>query len=329
MERKSPLPAFTKCVKNNVLPLREDRNLGFRGGVKNKPINSSTIHPLNITSPSPAFGTLPRGVVVEPFTPHASRFTSRKAVIRIIRDVGKAWFSDTLRAGFAIAHTASSRKSAFTLAEVLITLGIIGVVAAMTLPTVMQNYRNHVVETRLAKFYTIINQAIRLAEADYGDKSYWFEENAGNSTASGDVNEKYEWFKKYFYPYMKIIKYKQLKGATSGVYVYYLPDGSAFASVNGGQVNRDWLFWPGNPDKCPYDDSSTGVCRFWFFYSPGNEYEGTSFYKNKGVEPWRTTANPDDFLENCKTSTHRYDCTALIHANGWKIPKDYPFKVRY
>ena len=269
---------------------------------------------------------MPGGIVEQI---HPSTFTRRKAVIRIIQDVRKAWFSDTLRAGFAIAHTASSRKSAFTLAEVLITLGIIGVVAAMTLPTVMQNYRNHVVETRLAKFYTIINQAIRLAEADYGDKSYWFEENAGNSTASGDVNEKYEWFKKYFYPYMKIIKYKQLKGATSGVYVYYLPDGSAFASVNGGQVNRDWLFWPGNPDKCPYDDSSTGVCRFWFFYSPGNEYEGTSFYKNKGVEPWRTTANPDDFLENCKTSTHRYDCTALIHANGWKIPKDYPFKVRY
>ena len=30
------------------------------------------------------------------------------------------------------------RKSAFTLAEVLITLGIIGVVAAMTLPTLNQ-----------------------------------------------------------------------------------------------------------------------------------------------------------------------------------------------
>ena len=31
-------------------------------------------------------------------------------------------------------------KSAFTLAEVLITLGIIGVVAAMTIPTLVQNY---------------------------------------------------------------------------------------------------------------------------------------------------------------------------------------------
>ena len=31
----------------------------------------------------------------------------------------------------------------FTLAEVLITLGIIGVVAAMTLPTLIQNYKKN------------------------------------------------------------------------------------------------------------------------------------------------------------------------------------------
>lgn len=39
----------------------------------------------------------------------------------------------------------------FTLAEVLITLGIIGVVAALTLPALVQNYRNQVVETRLKR----------------------------------------------------------------------------------------------------------------------------------------------------------------------------------
>ena len=216
-------------------------------------------------------------------------------------------------------------KRGFTLAEVLITLGIIGVVAAMTLPTLVQNYRNHVVETRLAKFYTTVNQAIMLAEADYGNRSYWFEEEAGNSTEEGAVNEKYEWFKKYFYPYMKIVKHKPFYQGTSGVYVYYLPDGGAFGSVNGGKVNRDWLFWPGDPDKCPNNDSSTGVCRFWFFYSPGS----TSFYKNKGLEPWRTTSKPEEFLENCKNTKYRYDCTAVIHANGWKIPKDYPYKVHY
>ena len=198
----------------------------------------------------------------------------------------------------------------------------------MTLPAVIQNYRNHVVETRLAKFYSNINNAIRLAEVDYGDRKYWFDEDAGNSPSEEAVNEKYEWFKKYFYPYMKILKHKQLQDGTSGIYVYYLPDGSAFASVNGGNVNRDWLFWPGNPDKCPNSNSSTGVCRFWFFYAPGDE-SVSNYYKNKGVEPWRSSADPKDFLDNCKNSTYRYDCTALIHANGWKIPKDYPYKVRY
>lgn len=34
------------------------------------------------------------------------------------------------------------KKYGFTLAEVLITLGIIGVVAALTIPTLMQNYKD-------------------------------------------------------------------------------------------------------------------------------------------------------------------------------------------
>ena len=41
------------------------------------------------------------------------------------------------------------KKCAFTLAEVLITLGIIGVVAAITIPSLVTNYQKHVVETGL------------------------------------------------------------------------------------------------------------------------------------------------------------------------------------
>lgn len=67
----------------------------------------------------------------------------------------------------------------FTLAEVLITLGIIGVVAAMTLPALIQRNNNKVVETRLKKFYSAINQAIMLAENDYGDKKIWYQDLAG------------------------------------------------------------------------------------------------------------------------------------------------------
>ena len=51
-------------------------------------------------------------------------------------------------------------KKAFTLAEVLITLGIIGIVAAMTLPTVINNIQDKQFLTMLKKQYSIINQAL-------------------------------------------------------------------------------------------------------------------------------------------------------------------------
>lgn len=40
-------------------------------------------------------------------------------------------------------------RKVFTMAEVLITLGIIGIVAAMTFPAMIQGYRKAVVETEL------------------------------------------------------------------------------------------------------------------------------------------------------------------------------------
>lgn len=45
------------------------------------------------------------------------------------------------------------RKRGFTLAEVLITLGIIGVVAAITIPALISNYQISVNKTKLKKLY--------------------------------------------------------------------------------------------------------------------------------------------------------------------------------
>ncbi len=66
--------------------------------------------------------------------------TSKKAATQIIRGAAKARFRRTLRAGLADARTAPYRKSAFTIAEVLITLAVIGIVAVMTIPTLVQGY---------------------------------------------------------------------------------------------------------------------------------------------------------------------------------------------
>ena len=57
---------------------------------------------------------------------------------------------------------------AMTLAEVLITLGIIGVVAALTLPTLINNYQNTQYVTTLQKGYTEFNQVLKEMSADAG-----------------------------------------------------------------------------------------------------------------------------------------------------------------
>lgn len=56
----------------------------------------------------------------------------------------------------------------FTLAEILITLGIIGVVAAITLPSIITNYKKQVIKTGLKKAYSVISQAYNLAFTDLG-----------------------------------------------------------------------------------------------------------------------------------------------------------------
>ena len=60
----------------------------------------------------------------------------------------------------ATRHVRGDLVPAFTLAEVLITLGIIGVVAAMTLPTLIAKYQERVLVTSAKKGYSILLNAL-------------------------------------------------------------------------------------------------------------------------------------------------------------------------
>ena len=85
-------------------------------------------------------------------------------------------------------------KKAFTLAEVLITLGIIGVVAALTMPVLIANYKNKVFITKTKKVYSNIQNAIIMAQQDSG--------NIGDNEFLFNVSDGYlkvtENFAKYF-----------------------------------------------------------------------------------------------------------------------------------
>ena len=70
------------------------------------------------------------------------------------------------------------RRSGFTLAEVLITLVIIGVIAAMTIPTLMNNTNSQEYRTGIKKAISMLNQAITMQYALDGTQISDFKNSA-------------------------------------------------------------------------------------------------------------------------------------------------------
>ncbi|MBP3925040.1 type II secretion system protein [bacterium] len=227
-------------------------------------------------------------------------------------------------------------KPAFTLAEVLITLGIIGIVAAMTLPALIQNHRNQVAETRLKKFYSAINQAIIASEAVNGDRTEWHSSSVYDVPESGRNEQAKVWFDTYLKPYIKVID----EGYSSdNRFIVYFSDGSALKFLNDDCL-RDFLFYIGNPEKCDNKISNPyGRCKFAFLYAPGYSDHSYWSYSGRNFEPYKYLWNGNITSlytgEGVYTSTAcnssgdgRY-CSAIIQYNNWKIPKDYPRKILY
>ncbi len=81
-----------------------------------------------------------------------------------------------------------SQRCAFTLAEVLITLGIIGIVAAMTMPSLIQKYQERETVVKLKKFYSILSQSYLFAVQKYGTPSEWgiADRSAGTTNEDDD-----------------------------------------------------------------------------------------------------------------------------------------------
>ena len=69
---------------------------------------------------------------------------------------------------------------AFTMAEVLITLGIIGIVTAMTLPSIIGNSRNKALEASLKRNYAVISQVLDLYQAQNGERIKRGDSQIGN-----------------------------------------------------------------------------------------------------------------------------------------------------
>lgn len=127
------------------------------------------------------------------------------------------------------------QQKAFTLAEVLITLGIIGVVAAMTIPTLIKNYEKRTTLTRLKEAYSTLSQVMLLAQAEYGDAQYW--NSATGQHRQNNEEATTEFCEKYIIPYLsgaKVYGWQSLK--QSGIEGYDALNGNAIAN---GNLNAD------------------------------------------------------------------------------------------
>lgn len=215
-------------------------------------------------------------------------------------------------------------KKGFTLAEVLITLGIIGVVAAMTLPSVVGNYKKKVTVTRLKKFYSTMQQAIQLSEKDYGDIAYWMppQEAVRNSSEFG------KWFDKYLSKSFKILSEKPYSSSDKE-YEVALADGSGFLAYASGTTAVHFFYCTElrycGPER--YD----GQTSFLFTLAKVNN-------KFKFITSQTDNQNMtrEELLEQCKYGNYdnadesrpnkRHACARLIEVDGWEIKDDYPWR---
>lgn len=224
-------------------------------------------------------------------------------------------------------------KKAFTLSEILITLGIIGIVAAMTIPNLMTAYKKHEIETKLKKAVSTINQAVKMSEAENGEMESW------------DKNlDQISFLKQYISPYLKISQYCVGQGScgyenkntvwryANGTYNLYAnpfynnrvlfitTDGIlfAFTFLNAGT-------------RVEFDNDKVIIIDINAARKP-NQFGKDIFFlyrieEKDSIIPYGADKGQNEIQNDCNNNNRGIYCAALIRQHGWKIPKNYPVKL--
>lgn len=226
-----------------------------------------------------------------------------------------------------------SVRKAFTLAEVLITLGIIGVVSALVLNPLVVNYQKKSTVVSLKKVYTELAQAVQLAKLEYGDMEQWDYSLTGS-----------QFFNKYLFPFVtinsKIIStynmIYRLSGELENNYVplnymaiYTLTTGAQVILGEGSSSDtskREIVVVDINGLKNP---NKLGRDVFVFEINPKglvpSYYDDSEDYKINMKSREVLMNGPSIYAYQCNKRARGMWCAALIMQDGWQIKDDYPW----
>ena len=225
------------------------------------------------------------------------------------------------------------------MAEVLLTLGIIGVVAALTIPMIMGETEKKITVTKIQKSLSLINSAYRLSYNDLGELP------PDEATALG--NKKYT--QMYWAPHIHNYRYCDTYAKCG------YESNTPFKTISGKA--------PSNPLLLVHRSRATFITMENFLYIIINQrfaLTGTAFDNSRtviidingpqkpnrygrdvfvflmlggenGIVPMGFNKTDDEIKSGCSANNNnspvdRGYCAEWIRRSNWKIPKGYPWK---
>ena len=240
------------------------------------------------------------------------------------------------------------RRVAFTLAEVLITLGVIGVVASLTMPTLIKNHEKRVIETQLAKTYSDLTNLMLRSQLENDHFTTW-----DFSMSVPDIVDT------YFAPYIKLTPCSRYHNGisdkcfvTNGAFTtWYYPTNTSkrgeFAYTNStvyhylmndGRAIAFWKEYHSDNNIFFFDivvdvngkKGRTVMGQDIFLFSLNNIWGITNRLKVGHAGSLSENQSTEYLINNCLNmgpgTFTAGACTHLLERNGWKFPKDYPIK---
>ncbi len=233
----------------------------------------------------------------------------------------------------------------FTLSEVLITILIIGVIAAITVPVIVNFYNKKETVTRLKKVYSEVKQAAMLSQVQYGSYENWDYKLSAP-----------EFFAKYLEPNLKVaskigvqeaknnlgVNYAGLSGEDISLYSPFRDTATIVTLTSGAQIfvrGDEWKSFYSAVDINGFKKpNKMGKDLFVFMIYPKlggiimmNVYDN-EITDTLGDELLHIKRGREELINGsgaqkypCNKDNLGMFCGALIQIDNWEIKDDYPW----